>query len=120
MVDLNKVMYDVLIIGMISSTIVYVFGLILFLLQNPNPLQATLARYGSLNEFAQQLIAMRASGVLMFGTMILIATPITRVFLSVLVFAANHDRKFVLVTGSVMLILVVSFLLGYFWKLSIG
>lgn len=120
MVDLNRTMYAVLVVGMISSTVVYIFGLILFFLQNPNPMQATLVRYVSMNDFVQQLVALRASAILMVGTIFLIATPITRVFLSVLVFAANHDRKFVLVTGSVMLILIVSLILGYFWNLSIG
>jgi uncharacterized membrane protein len=119
-VDLNKTMYTILVVGMISSTAIYIFGLILFILQNPNPMQATLVRYASMNDFFQQMIALRASAILMVGTIVLIATPITRVFLSVLVFAANHDRKFVIVTGSVMLILIVSLILGYFWHLSIG
>ncbi len=120
MADLNKAMYTVLVVGMISSTAIYILGLILFILQNPNPMQATLVTYGSVNDFLQQIIALRASAILMVGTIVLIATPITRVFLSVLVFAANRDRKFVLVTGSVMLIMIVSLILGYFWHLSIG
>lgn len=118
--DLNKTMYTVLVVGMLSSTAIYIFGLILFILQNPNPMQATLVRYSSMSDFVQRLISMRASAILMVGTIVLIATPITRVFLSILVFAVNHDRKFVFVTGSVMLILIVSLILGYFWNLSIG
>jgi len=119
-VELNRAMYAVLVVGMLSSTAIYIFGLILFIFQNPNPMQATLVRYGSMSDFVVQLIALRASAILMLGTIVLIATPITRVFLSVLVFAANRDRKFVIVTGSVMLILIVSLILGYFWNLSIG
>ena len=120
MVDLNKSMYNILVVGMISSSILYVCGLVLFLIQNPNPIQTTMSHYSSLNEFVQQLLLLRASAILVLATIILIATPITRVFLSVVIFALNRDRKFVLVTGMVVLILLASMVLGYFWNLSIS
>jgi uncharacterized membrane protein len=119
MLDLNKAMYRVLIVGMISSTILYVCGLLLLFLQNPNPLQTEITHYSNFRELVQQLLAVRAAAVLTFATIVLIATPITRVLLSVFVFAANRDRKFVLITGIVVLILLISVVLGYFWNLSI-
>lgn len=120
MVDLNKAMYDVLVVGMISSTAIYILGLVLFLTQNYSPLQATVVRYSNVNEFAQQLVAMRSSAVLMLATIVLIATPIARVFLSIVVFAVNRDRKYVLVTGTVFIILIVSITLGYFGHFAPG
>ena len=119
MFNLNKAMYRVLLVGMISSTALYVFGLILFFLQNANPMQTGITHYSSLGELAQQLLDLRAAAILTFATIVLIATPITRVFLSVVVFAINRDRKFVLITGIVVLILLLSIVLGYFWNLSI-
>jgi len=119
MVDLNKAMYDILVIGMISSTILFVSGLLLFFLQNSNPTQTTITHYSTLGVFVQQLLALRASAVLMFATIVLIGTPIARVFLSVIVFAINRDHKFVAITGIVVAILLLSIILGYFWNLSI-
>jgi uncharacterized membrane protein len=104
---------------MISSTILYACGLLLLFLQNPNPMQTAITHYFNLGELVQQFLALRASAVLMFATIVLIGTPITRVFLSVFVFAANRDRKFVLITGIVVVILLASIILGYFWNLSI-
>ncbi|MGD0424552.1 MAG: DUF1634 domain-containing protein [Candidatus Bathyarchaeia archaeon] len=50
---------------------------------------------------------------LTLATIILIATPITRVFISILTFAANRNLKYVAVTVIVFLILISSMLLGY-------
>lgn len=111
MVDLNRAMYHVLMDGMILSSALYVVGIILFLLQNPP--QATITHYQNLGSFASGLIAYRSAAVLTLGTVILIATPITRVFISILAFAANRNRKFVAVTVIVFLILLSSILLGY-------
>lgn len=46
------------------------------------------------------------------GLLVLIATPVLRVAVSVAVFARQGDRTFVLVTGGVLALLVLSFLLG--------
>jgi len=120
MIDLNKSMYSVLVVGMIASSILFASGLILFFVQNPNPMQAEMTHYSSFREFVQQLMLLRASAILVLATIILIATPITRVLISVVVFAVNRDLKFVLVTGIVVLILLVSMVLGYLWNLSIS
>jgi uncharacterized membrane protein len=120
MVDLNKAMYYILVVGMVSSTILYACGVLLLFLQNPNPMQTTMTHYSNLGEFAQQLLTLRASALLMFATIVLIGTPIARVFLSVFVFAVNRDRKFVLITGIVVMILLTSILLGYFWNLNMS
>ena len=114
MVDLNKAMYDVLMGGMVLSAVTYVLGIILFLIQNPNPLQTTVLHYQTITEFTGALLALRAAAVLTLATIFLIATPITRVLISIFVFALNRNPKYVLVTTIVMLILVATILLGYF------
>jgi uncharacterized membrane protein len=48
----------------------------------------------------------------MAGVLILIATPIMRVALSVVVFVLEGDRRFVAITSTVLLLLLLSFLLG--------
>jgi len=111
MVDLNRAMYHVLVDGMILSSALYVVGIILFLLQNP--VQATIIHYQNLGDFASGLLAYRSAAVLTLATVILIATPITRVFVSILAFAANRNLKYVAVTVIVFLVLISSILLGY-------
>jgi uncharacterized membrane protein len=114
MVDLNKAMYDVLMGGMILSSATYVLGIALFIYQNQNPLQAGVLHYQSVAEFIAALSTLRSSAVLTLATVFLIATPITRVLISIFVFAFNHNPKYVAVTAIVFLILMASILLGYF------
>jgi len=104
-------MYHVLVDGMILSSTFYAIGIILFLIQNP--VQATITHYQNMAEFATGLVAGRSAAVLTLATVILIATPITRVFISILTFAANRNLKYVAVTVIVFLILISSMLLGY-------
>jgi uncharacterized membrane protein len=114
MVDLNKAMYDVLVGGMILSSATYVLGIVLFLLQNQNPFQASVTHYQSVAEFTASLMALRSAAVLTLATVFLIATPITRVMISIIVFAFNRNPKYVFVTGIVFLILFATIILGYF------
>jgi len=113
MVDLNKAMYDVLMGGMILSSATYVLGIVLFLHQNPSPLQASVVHYQSVAQFIAALSALQSAAVLTLATVFLIATPITRVLISIFVFAFNRDAKYVAVTAIVFLILIASILLGY-------
>jgi uncharacterized membrane protein len=59
----------------------------------------------SLSEFHGQ-------GLVMLGLLCLIATPVLRVLVSVLIFNAERDRKYVAITGLVFCLLLLSFLLG--------
>ena len=118
MVDLNKAMYDVLMGGMILSTVTYVAGIALFLTQNHSPLQATIVHYQNVMEFTSALEALQAAAVLTLATVFLVATPIARVLISIFVFALNHNAKYVAITTIVFLILMSSILLGYFFHFT--
>jgi uncharacterized membrane protein len=114
MVDLNKAMYDILMAGMILSGATYILGIALFFIQNQNPLQAAVVHYQSVTQFINALLAVQSAAVLTLATVFLIATPLTRVFISIFVFALNHNPKYVAVTSIVLAILIGSILLGYF------
>lgn len=116
--NLNRDMYRVLMGGMILSSTLYVLGLILFLTQNQNPLQTSLPNYQNAQEFAHGLVTFRSAAVLTLATMVLIATPITRVVISIVAFASNRNFKYVAVTVTVLLILITSILLGYVWHFT--
>ncbi len=53
-----------------------------------------------------------ASAVIMLGLLLLIATPVTRIAVSILAFANERDWRYVAITAVVLVILLVSFLLG--------
>jgi uncharacterized membrane protein len=113
MVDLNRAMYRILMGGMILSSATYVLGIFLFFLQHQNSFQASVVHYESLAGFVTDLVMLRSPAVLTLATIFVIATPITRVMISILVFASNRNFKYVAVTATVFLILIGSVLLGY-------
>src|SRR5712692_2310496 len=99
MVNLNRTMYYVLIVGMLSSSALFILGLGLFVAENPSP-SASLPHFDAATFFGD-LSALRPVAILALATIVLIGTPITRVFVSILVFAKNGEKRFVLVTGVV-------------------
>ncbi len=54
----------------------------------------------------------RGQAFVMVGLLVLMATPVLRVALSLLVFGRQRDRAFVTVTSVVLSLLLLSFLLG--------
>lgn len=50
--------------------------------------------------------------VMMMGLLLLIATPVMRVAVSILAFAVQRDWRFVAITSVVLALLLLSFLLG--------
>jgi len=116
--DLNRAMYLVLVAGMFTSSLLYLVGLGLFLLGQPSTLQATYTHYSSFTQFWQGLVGLNPTAILMLATVVLIATPIARVIVSTWIFAANRDRKFLLVTFTVLAVLIASIMLGYFGRFT--
>lgn len=55
---------------------------------------------------------LRGQAVIMAGLLVLIATPILRVAVSILAFIHQKDRTFAFITLAVLCLLVLSFLLG--------
>ena len=54
----------------------------------------------------------RGQAIISLGVLLLIATPVARVALSIIIFAIEHDRLYVLITTAVLLLLILSFVLG--------
>jgi uncharacterized membrane protein len=66
----------------------------------------------TLAEVAAGLAAFRGQAIVVLGLVVLIATPVLRVAISILVFLEDRDLPFVCITTTVLLILIASFLLG--------
>jgi uncharacterized membrane protein len=58
------------------------------------------------------LLKLRGRAIVMTGLLLLIATPVARVAVSIFAFIYQKDRVFVLVTTTVLILLLLSFFLG--------
>lgn len=112
--------------GVILASAVVLIGLILMVaegttgyqcdfssiscLLNYNPATIPHGNYpNSLSSLASGLVSAKPFAIIELGIVFLLATPVARVAISVLVFAAEKDRKFVLITLAVLGILLFSF-----------
>lgn len=66
----------------------------------------------SLSSVFSGVASLNGPAVIMLGALILIATPVLRVAVSLITFAHQRNRDFVIITAIVLTILTTSFLLG--------
>jgi len=66
----------------------------------------------SVSWLASGLLHLQGQAVIVTGMLLLISTPILRVFVSIIAFALERDRAYVLITTAVFLLLLLSFALG--------
>lgn len=106
--------YRMLVAGMIVTNILFVVGLILALVHPQYfPLSARWVRQQyHWSALIHGLAHGQANSFLMIGTLLLILTPVARVVVSIYAFWVDHDRKYVAVTSTVLIIIVVTVLLG--------
>ena len=108
--------------GIVISLSTVAAGLVLMFIHHPVYLDSAIdlqrltspgaAFPRTLREVADGLLAMRGQAVVVVGLLILIATPIMRVAVSIAGFVLQRDRAFVVITSAVLALLLVSFLLG--------
>jgi uncharacterized membrane protein len=108
--------------GVAISMAAVLLGLLLMFVRHPDYLQSAadsqrLTAPGAafphtLADVAGGVLAGRGQAVATLGLLLLIATPILRVAVSLLGFALQRDRTYTLVSAVVLLVLLISFLLG--------
>ncbi len=106
--DLNDVVHQILVIGLATSTLLLVIGLILDLLSGKQLPDVAL----SPREALLRVIALRPSGFLSLGLIVLLATPVIRVVGSIIVFIWERDWLYMLITILVLLVMTASVFLG--------
>ncbi len=95
--------------GVLISAAVIVIGLILMALEpNKYSPQKLLIFPHSFVQVWTELLAFRPESVIMLGLLLLIATPVVRVAVSIFAFGIEQDRKFVIITTLVLIILLIS------------
>jgi len=120
---LEIVISTLLRVGVITSIAVIFFGMAVGLLRHstdvrrPNDLIALTAKNASfphsLRDVASGVIALRSQAIMALGLLILIATPVMRVAVSIIAFAMQRDHTYLAITITVLVLLILSFLLGH-------
>jgi uncharacterized membrane protein len=64
----------------------------------------------SLSGIVREALGFRGRGIIQLGLLLLIATPVVRVALSIWGFAEEHDRLYMIFTGIVLIVLLYSLL----------
>ena len=105
--DINRLIYHVLRAGVVVSVAILLFGFVLVAFTgHPIPDGSIPPR-----ALARPLVTFTPEGYLSLGVLILIFTPVVRVFLSLVSFAKERDRQYVLMTAIVSANLLVSLVL---------
>jgi len=105
--DLNRLIFHVLRGGVVVSVALLLFGFVLGgLTGHPLPVHTT-----SLRDLSLELFKFNPDGYLSLGVLLLIFTPMVRVFLSLIAFAEERDWTYVLLTGIVFANLLVGVIL---------
>lgn len=100
--------------GVIVSSFILVIGCWLLLFSSPHQLSAhDLQTFPhTIAQVWTGLLMLQPQAVIALGLLLLIATPVIRVAVSLLAFALEHDWLYVVITFLVLAILIISFLLG--------
>jgi uncharacterized membrane protein len=108
--------------GVLTSLAVILVGTLLTFLHHPEYVSspqelARLTQGGAgfphtLRDVVTGVAALRGQAIVIVGLLILIATPVVRVAVTVLVFLEERDRTYIAITGTVLILLILSFFLG--------
>ena len=105
--------------GVMVSSAVVLAGGIYYLVKYGASLPSYAAFHGEPREFRtvpgiiSAALALRSRGIIELGLLLLILTPIARVVFSVIAFALQRDRTYVIVTLIVLGVLAYNLIWGY-------
>ena len=115
---MEVIMGTLLRVGVISAASVVLIGAVLFFIQHPGTqlnfraFSSEPARLRKLPLIIREAFEFKSRAVIQFGLLLLIATPIARVVLSLVGFMLEKDRIYILVTLFVLAILLFSLFTG--------
>jgi len=111
--DMTNTIGWILQIGVMLSAATILLGIILLPIR-PGGLspERVLNFPQTLSQIAVGLLVPRPQSIIAIGLLLLIATPIVRVAASIVAFALEGDRRYVLITSAVLIILLGSLFLG--------
>lgn len=101
-------------VGVIIATVVMILGLIILLLNRGNTGYPDGVIPVKPGQIASGVLALKPFAIMMLGLFFLILTPVLRVVVSIYAFFVEKDYLYVWITATVLLILIISFIIGYF------
>jgi len=120
--DIELLISTTLRIGVMLSVAVMLFGVVITFIHHPDYFHSRPALGELTNSreiFANTTSAvlrgvreLRGQSIAMLGILLLIVTPVVRVAISVVLFAAQRDRRYVLITAVVLALLLTSLTSG--------
>jgi uncharacterized membrane protein len=102
--------------GVSLSAFVVFFGGVIYLVRHGRSPADYRVFHGEPSDFRtlsgiiRETYGFRGRGIIQLGLLLLIATPVVRVALSIWGFAAEHDRMYMIFTGIVLIVLLYSLL----------
>lgn len=109
--DVELVISKMLRIGVVAAALVIIIGLVKLLVTGVSGYPDQTYPLG-VPEIWEGLLALKSVAIIETGLLLLILTPVMRVFVSLFVFWQEKDYRFVAITATVFIILIVSFMLG--------
>ena len=108
--------------GVVASLAIIVCGTLLSFVHHPSYVTAPselqrLTRPGAafphtLTDVLRGVMVLRGQAIVVVGLLVLVATPVARVAVSIFAFLYQRDRVFVVLTSIVLFLLLLSFVLG--------
>lgn len=98
-------------IGVVLSASIIIIGLSMFLITGNSGYTGS-TYPTAVGEIFRGLLQLKSYGIIMTGLLLLIATPIFRVGVSIIVFMKEKDYMYVKITAIVFIILILSFAMG--------
>lgn len=108
--DVNRLIFYTLRIGVLISVLLAILGLVAWAIGGFGSLETVSGT--AINETIISGLAGNPSGLVYLAIAVLIATPVLRVGLSSLYFAYEGDRKYVLITVTVLAMLLFALFSG--------
>jgi uncharacterized membrane protein YfcA/uncharacterized membrane protein len=113
--DISSLIGAILQIGIVLSALLILLGLFLLPTRSGGLSAARVLAFPQTpGEVLTELLALRPQAFITLGLLLLIATPVVRVAISILAFALEHDHKYIVITSVVLTILLLSMILGLF------
>ena len=101
-------------VGVLLSAVIIAVGMVITLTNHPEYFSSRhVTGYpNTLIEVVNGVVAGQGPAIIMAGLLVLIATPVARVALSVVIFVFERDRLYAAITAAVFVILMFSFAVG--------
>lgn len=109
--EMEIVISKFLMIGVLLSAAIILIGFVMLVVTGNSGYKGDIYPTSPI-KILQGAIELKAYAIILTGLLILIATPVLRVGVSIIVFIKEKDYLYVKITSLVFIILIISFVLG--------